>query len=148
VATASAWSCDVVGPLCAALRRRYGDRDWTAVDICLSEAIGNAVIHGNLGIESRLRETAASLEHYDDAIRRRLREPAHAAKRLEATIVPLSGGRIEISVSDRGNGFDLDRWLHDAVSQGAKHGRGLALIRKLAQSIASEDGGRTLVIVL
>jgi anti-sigma regulatory factor (Ser/Thr protein kinase) len=149
LAVASAWSCGVANLLGAALRQRYGDdRDWHAVDFCLSEAIGNAIIHGCLGLESGLRETASGLELYDEAIRQRLRDPVRSALRVEVTIFPLPNGQLEIAVHDRGAGFDLDRYLNDAVSQGAKHGRGLALIRKIARSIASRDGGRTLVITI
>ena len=131
------------------LRRRFGhDGDWENVDICLGELVANAIIHGNLAIQAGLRETREGLERYDAAIREGLADPVRAARRLELTVRPLAAGRLEIAVSDRGAGFDFARHDNKAISPGAKHGQGLALIQKLTEAVSCRDGGRTIAIVV
>ena len=145
----SAWACGMAAQLSSALRRRFaGERDWSGIDISIGEAVGNAIVHGSLGIESSLRETRAGLDRYNNAVRLGLSDPTRAGKRVEVTAVPLSDGRLEIAIYDRGTGFDMERRLDNSLSGSAKHGRGLALIRKVARSVVSRDGGRTLVITI
>ncbi len=146
---ASAWSCDVAGLVSAAIRQRFaGDRDWDGIDICLSEALGNAIVHGSLGIKSSLRETRSGLERYSEALCLGLSDPARAGKRVEVTVIPLQDGRLEIAVYDQGDGFDFERRGRVAIPRDAKHGRGLSLIRKTAGSVTSSDGGRTLIMTI
>ena len=154
LSTPTAWSCGLARQVGLELRRRFGgvgrwgDAEWEGVDLCLGEMISNAVIHGNLGIVGGLRETRASLDRYDQDIRQGLADPIRAARRIELTVVPLDGGRLEIAVSDHGAGFDFARHHGKAISPGAKHGQGLALLFRLAQSVVSRDGGRTIAIVV
>ena len=146
---ASAASPGIVSQIVAALRRRFaGQRDWAAVEICIAEALANAIIHGSLGIKSGSRDLKAGLDVFSREVEEGLRDPKRAVMRVEVTVVPLTDGRLEIAVSDRGVGFDLERKLKSTVPRGAKSGRGLALIRKLAQDVTSRDNGRTLVVTL
>ena len=149
LSTPTAWSCGLALMVGGQMRRRFGrGADWEAVDLCLSEMVGNAIVHGNLGVEGGLRETRAGLDRYDQDIRQGLADPVRAARRLELTVVPLAGGRLEITVSDQGAGFDSARHDNKAISPGAKHGQGLALIRKLAEAVVYRDGGRTIAIIV
>lgn len=149
LSVATAWSCGVAALLCTALRRRYRVvRDWNAVDLCLSEAVANAIVHGCLGVGSGLRESRSGLERYNDTVFHGLRDPVRAAKRVEVSAVCLPDGRLELTVSDHGNGFDFNRHLTRVEPLSAKHGRGLALIRETARSVTWLDRGRTLVITI
>jgi sigma-B regulation protein RsbU (phosphoserine phosphatase) len=149
LSAAGAWACCAAHLLGGAVSRRFGGtRDWEAIDHCLSEAVTNAIIHGSMDVKSGLRETPEGLASYAEAIQQALGDPARAGKRVEVTVVPLPGGEVQITVYDRGNGFDFDAALRREAVPGAKHGRGLALIRKVARSVTSRDGGRTLVITI
>ena len=144
---AGAWACCAAALLSAAVSRRFGgNRDWSAVEMCLSESITNAIIHGGLEVPSALRETKDGLAAYAASIQERLGDSARAGKRVEVTVIPLPGGVLQITVYDRGAGFDFDATLKREMTQDAKHGRGLMLISKVAKSLVSRDGGRTLVI--
>ncbi|HMA50054.1 MAG TPA: ATP-binding protein, partial [Magnetospirillaceae bacterium] len=146
---AGAWACCAAHLLSAAVNKRFGgNRDWEAVDLCLSEAITNAIIHGSLVVDSSLRETKEGLAAHAEAIQAGLGDPARAGKRVEITVIPLPDDEVQITVYDRGAGFDFDAALKKVVAQDAKHGRGLSLIGKVAKSMASLDGGRTLEIVI
>jgi len=149
VSTSTAWSSRLAVVVGSELRRRFGHHcDWESVDLCLGELIANSIIHGNLAIQSGMRETREGLDRYSEAIRLAMSDPARAAKRLELTAVPLPAGRLQITVSDRGAGFDFAHHDNKAISPGAKHGQGLALIHKLTETVTSLDGGRTIVIVV
>ena len=149
LSVAGAWACCAANLLATAVSRRFGgNRDWAAVEHCLSEAITNAMIHGGLGVDSSLRETPESLAEYARSIQEGLSDPARATKRVEVTVVPLPRGDLQITVYDRGEGYDFDAKMNRAAVPGAKHGRGLALIRKAAKSVTSRDGGRTLAMTI
>ena len=149
LSTRSAYHCDMAGLLSAAARRRFpGKRDWEAVDIAIAEAVGNAIIHGNLGIMSSLRETLSGLDRYAEAVVQHLNDTASAGKRVEAAFVRRPDGHLELAVHDRGAGFDIERRLEARPPSGNTHGRGLALMVKVAQTVAWRDGGRTVVLTL
>jgi len=145
ISIAGAWVCGAAALLGAAARRRFGGhRDWDAVELCLSEAVTNAIIHGGLGVDSSLRETREGLQTYQDSIQAGLNDPARARKRVEVTVIPLPENEVQITVYDQGAGFDFEATLKRVLARNAKHGRGLPLIAKLAKSVVSRDGGRTL----
>lgn len=149
LSVAGAWACCAANLLNTAISRRFGgNRDWEAVEHCLSEALTNAMIHGGLGVKSVLRETPEGLAAYGQAIQGGLGDPVRAGKRVEVTVVPLPGDDLQITVYDRGEGFDFDAVARREPVRGAKHGRGLAVIRKVAKSVDSRDGGRTLVMII
>jgi len=149
LSVAGAWACCAASLLCAAVSRRFGgSRDWQAVEHCLSEAITNAIIHGGLGVKSGLRETPEGLDSFVEAVQKGLSDPARASKRVEVTVVPLPGDDVRITVYDRGDGYDFEAALKRESLPNAKHGRGLALIRKVAKTVTSRDGGRTLAMTI
>jgi anti-sigma regulatory factor (Ser/Thr protein kinase) len=146
---AGAWACCASALLSSAVSKRLGgNRDWDAVDLCLSESITNAIVHGGLGVVSTLRETPEGLANYGQMIQERLNDPDYARKRIEVTVIPLPDGDLQITVYDRGPGFDFAAALTREPPAGAKHGRGLMLMNKVAHSIESRDGGRTLVVTI
>ncbi|SRR5579859_1898533 len=149
LSVAGAWACCAASLLSSAVSRRFGgNRDWEAVEHCLSEAITNAIIHGGLGVKSGLRETPEGLDSFVQAVQDGLNDPSRAGKRVEVTVVPLPGDEVRITVYDSGEGYDFDATLRKESVPHAKHGRGLALIRKVAKTVASRDGGRTLVMTI
>ena len=116
------------------------------IDICMGEAISNAIIHGNLGIPSHLRTTTEGFAQFQRLLHKRMADPVVAARRLEINVLPQGPEFVTVSVSDQGAGFDLAKKLEHTAAATAKNGRGLSLIRKAAQSVHGEDGGRTLVM--
>jgi anti-sigma regulatory factor (Ser/Thr protein kinase) len=112
------------------------------LDIVLHEAIANAVLHGNLAIG-----TTSSLAERFDRIDACLADPTRAALPVEVTLLPCPGG-VVVTVCDAGGGFDLAAALGRIASVEAQSGRGLELIRAVALTLATEDGGRTLRVTL
>ena len=88
----------------------------------LAEAIANAMVYGNQGEPSRL--VTIEVESHED--------------------------RVVIAVSDEGVGFDPASVAPPTVDDrlGATRGRGLFLIRRLADHVAFNDRGNTIWITL
>lgn len=144
--SATAYAHDVPAPFIAAIGRRHPDSGCLqAMEMALYEALANALIHGNLGIDSTLRGSAADLRDYRTALAHALADPALARRRVTMTCHPVAD-RLRLSVHDQGGGWDVDSMMNTAAAADAKSGRGLALIRRMADSIAAEDGGRCLIM--
>ena len=146
VTTGIACSVEVVQPFAAAVAKFLGDIDPSMIELCLAEAVGNAAIHGNLGIDGSLRSTREGFEIFSRLMGERLADPVTAHKRIDIIMLSLPDGAFRLSVSDRGNGFDFEAAQQIVAGPNAKHGRGIALIRRIARQVFTEDGGRTLVM--
>jgi len=146
VSTKTACSYEVMHYFAEAITARRKVEDISMVELCLSESIGNASIHGNLGIDGSLRSTREGFEQFSRLMSDRLADPELSMRRVEVNFLPLEQDGFRISVTDDGDGFDISMTGRRATDTGAKHGRGLALIRSIATRVDSEDGGRTLVM--
>lgn|GEM_PF-1146596 len=146
VSTGAACSIEVVQPFAAAVGKALGDIDASMIELCLAEAVGNAAIHGNLGIDGALRSTREGFELFSRQMGERLADPVTAGKRIDVIMVPQGDDGYRLSVSDRGRGFDFVKAQEIVAGPSAKHGRGIALIRRIARDVFTEDGGRTLVM--
>jgi len=147
--TASAWKLDLTRLVTEAVLDRFGPLDEIRrheIELCLSESLTNALLHGNLEMDSTPRDSLSGLVRYLDQIEQRLGDQKRAAKRVDLLITPSSSGRLRVAVRDRGPGFDAEYYLERPLVTEAKHGRGLPLIRRLAGSVAARDAGRTLVM--
>lgn len=116
------------------------------MEICLAEAVSNAVIHGNLEIPNHLRATPQGFDTFRQVMRERLDDPAMASRRIEIHALRVTPGSFTLAVSDQGPGFDLAARIKKEARIDARSGRGLGLIRRACTRIESEDRGRTLVM--
>lgn len=144
--SASAYGHDIPAPFIAAISRRFPDAACiAALELALYEALANAIIHGNLGIDSSLRGSAAELRSYRAALAHALSDPARSARRVTICCYP-QGDLLRLSVRDQGDGWDVTSRLHGPASAEAKSGRGLDLISQTAIAIHAEDRGRHLIM--
>jgi serine/threonine-protein kinase RsbW len=82
--------------------------------ICLTEAAGNAIVHGN----------------------------ALDPKRKVSITFSSRDGALHFEVKDRGKGFDPEQIPDPTQSESGKEGRGLYTIRSLADKVEWSDNGR------
>lgn len=143
--TTSLLSSDPAQIFCAAVRKMVPAIGDMMVELALAEALGNSIIHGNLGLQSDLRHSLAGLVEFNNRLAQRLADPTLAARRVVVTAVPENTG-VRITVTDDGDGFDIERELHKPVEVAAKSGRGLGLIRKVSSRIEGSNDGRTLTM--
>jgi len=140
--TASAYRLPCATLVCDALEQRgllsEGQRSGT--ELALQEAIANALIHGNLGLDSSQRQRGAEIATFGRLVRERLAEPQRGQRRLRL-LVCWGGGRLELTVSDQGCGFAPE--CLDGLPGGRAHfGRGFLLMRAVAAQVQIADGGR------
>jgi anti-sigma regulatory factor (Ser/Thr protein kinase) len=147
--TGSAYSLRAMELTSEVVRRDFGVAEGEAadlIDICLGEAIGNAVIHGNLGIPGHLRATQKGFQRFCQIMQDRLVDPVLSGRRVELNISSRGLGQVSIAVTDQGRGFDLASQLSRGAETDGTHGRGLGLIRRACVALHAEDDGRTLVM--
>lgn len=111
--------------LATLLSRACPDPERTVVG--LGELLINAVEHGNLGITYQDKTELLAAQAWAQEVERRLASPEHRDKQVEVRF-DRSPERISIVITDRGPGFDWQRFLTispDRIFHA--HGRGIAM---------------------
>ncbi len=139
----------LVGPTIEHLQENlpsWSDRDRLQIGMALDEAIVNAMHHGNLEVESSLREGENENKYYE-TIRHRKNSPpfCHRRVRIEAEF---SDQHICVQISDDGQGFD-PKSVPDPTAEENLHrasGRGLFLIRSFMDQVAYNQAGNQITL--
>lgn len=120
--------------------------------LALHEALVNAIVHGNLGVSSDLK--AEGDDTFARVLAERSADPALAQRRVMVEYRHL-GDECIITITDEGDGFDHEAWLTtlDAEENSPTpslrpSGRGILMMRALADSIEYRNGGRQVVVRL
>ena len=116
------------------------------VGTALSEALANAIDHGNLELDSELRET--SDQAYFELGRRRATQPPYRDRRVHIT-TRLTPSEVTYIVRDEGPGFD-HRHLPDPTDPEnltRLSGRGLLLIHTFMDDVRFNDTGNEITMV-
>ncbi|MHC6226634.1 SpoIIE family protein phosphatase [Pseudomonas sp. X10] len=109
----------------------------------LSELYSNALEHGVLGLDSRLKRDAEGFAQYYLERNQRLARQVEGFVCIDLRVEPFgTGGRLMIEVRDSGVGFDVDQVLARPLGEQRFCGRGLSLVRRLSQSAQWLDDGR------
>lgn len=116
------------------------------VSVALREAIVNAMLHGNLGMSSDLKE--ADPDAHDRLAEERRSLSPYRERRVRVTMTE-KPGEVTYVVSDDGPGFDLGTVPDptDLANLERTSGRGLFLIRTFMDEVTHSDGGRTITMV-
>lgn len=111
----------------------------SALFLILSELFNNALDHGVLQLDSRLKRGIDGFEHYLQLREVRMQALEHGEVSIEVESAIVEGSpAVKIHITDSGEGFDY-RLLQSAAG-GEQHGRGIALTRSLARKL--EYAGR------
>jgi len=124
----------------------WSDRDRLQIGMAMDEALVNAMHHGNLEVDSVLRQTESE-EGYYDLIRTRKHESpfCHRRVRVEAEF---SDDHICVQITDDGCGFD-PTVVPDPRAKENLHsvsGRGLFLIRSFMDQVAHNQAGNQITM--
>lgn len=113
------------------------------VFLILTELFVNAVDHGLLGLDSKLKQTAAGMEEYLQE--RAVRLAGLTEGRIEIDLAGLDYGGselLQIRVKDSGAGFDWSGWSRAEAGQTTfAHGRGILLLRALCVGVQFVGNG-------
>jgi hypothetical protein len=131
---------DLAGELLSVIGQRrtlsHDSRD--NMELALHEALSNAVLHGNLQLESLSGLSVEALERFSNDLTGRITDPDFANRRIDV-ICNLDVDAVIIDVVDQGKGFFLKPKTEPLAS-----GRGFDLIGVSCQSFQLLDGGRRL----
>jgi serine/threonine-protein kinase RsbW len=113
-----------------------------ALRAILGEAIPNAIIHGNLGVDRDLEQEEPGI------IERRMRDERYSRRKLRVDYT-IDEREARIRIEDEGDGFDWKTGIDPTEESRllALHGRGIFLIRELADEVEWEGRGNVVRIV-
>jgi CheY-like chemotaxis protein/anti-sigma regulatory factor (Ser/Thr protein kinase) len=142
------WMMPIVAHIQAELAER-GICDETAliqVGVALNEALANASHHGNLEIDSAVREQGMDA-YFALVEERRAREP-YASRKVDVR-VEFRGDEAVVAVRDEGPGFDPSRVPdpRDPANLARPSGRGLMLIRTFMDEVRFNERGNEITMV-
>lgn len=109
----------------------------------LSEAYNNAVDHGLLQLSSVMKSSNAGFDDYYLQRSERLARLQHGKIEFKLTYNP-KDGLLQVSCCDSGPGF----LTQPEANEHYTYGRGLQIIRELAQSVCWSEGGRCIHFAL
>ncbi len=144
---------DTYFPLC-----RLFNVNSKEIDICLREALNNAIIHGNLEIGSDIKEE--SWQQFQELINKRELLAQYGKRTVgiqlrtyrlencpESSHAP-EAVTLAISIKDQGNGFDYNRlaWVNNPMLE-FSCGRGLRIIDSLMDEMTWNTEGNCLTMI-
>lgn len=140
---------ELIDEMAAALARRATEIGAVTVEqsaglmLVLTEALINAVVHGNLGVSSELKERDD--DAFARAVAQRSNDPRFGQRAVDIRVV-YDGRQIAWTVTDQGGGFDapahLRRLDSEPVNLDRPSGRGIMLMRAMTDHIEWSQDGR------
>ena len=113
----------------------------------MAELYSNALEHGVLGLDSRLKRDAQGFAQYYRQRHERLAQLDSGYVRVHMQVVPTDkGGKLTLRLEDSGQGFDVEQELARPVDIDRLSGRGLSLVRQLSSAVGWSDGGRSVCV--
>ena len=115
------------------------------VGIALQEALSNAIHHGNLELDSELRQVDEN-NYYALADQRRKQHP-YAGRKVYVEAA-LSRSELHFVITDEGPGFDIRKVLDPTAEVNLDRigGRGLLLIRSFMDSVTYNECGNQITM--
>jgi len=126
----------------------HGLRDQSAaLYSVMAELYSNALEHGVLGLDSRLKRDVQGFTDYYRQRNERLALLSNGYIRVHVDVLPTqAGGRLSLRIEDSGPGFDVESVLARPLDIDRLSGRGLNLVRQLCSHVRWADGGRSVCV--
>jgi len=115
------------------------------METAIYEAITNAVLHGNLGISKHPGGGLEGLDELGELVAYRLAQGEFALKRVRIE-ARWNETEIEIAIRDEGAGYDVRPIEAEGDPQCGFSGRGLMIVRAMADRTEVREGGRCLCL--
>lgn len=116
------------------------------IHFALHEAIVNGLIHGNLQLNSSMRQSARDFVEYARLLRDRLNDPSYAQKSI-SIVATWNPRKLELKIRDEGIGYgNSSNPVRHSNALRHKTGRGIRMIAGAADSCTIEDFGREITL--
>lgn len=114
------------------------------VSVSLREVLSNAVFHGNLELESSIKDVPGA---WEEMLALRMNTDPFRNRKVRL-VVQMDRGSACFRITDEGPGFDTSRIEHIANQDalGGEHGRGLLLIRTFMDEVTYNEQGNSVTI--
>ena len=110
--------------------------------VVLSELFNNALEHGLLELDSRLKAERNGPQTYARERERRLALLNDGVIFIDiARAETVDGVKLTVRVKDSGKGFDAHAWHVDASALFRRNDRGISLVEQLCESVEYREGG-------
>ncbi|MCA9630698.1 MAG: response regulator [Myxococcales bacterium] len=128
-----------------ALMRCFDQTTLLQVGVALRESLANAVYHGNLELDSKLRELDGG--EWDRTAQQRMQAPPYAERKVRV-LARITRSDVHFVVGDQGRGFDPKSLPNpeDAASLDRVHGRGLLLIHTFMDEVHHNPRGNEITM--
>lgn len=146
--TAAAARLNVSGAFVGALaaRQPWIKMRFHDVEQAIQEALANAVMHGNLGLESKLRGDLAGMAEFGRLMAERLANPAHSTLAITVS-ARWTAQRLIVTVWNEGGGYSPPPRRASAPALSPAHyGQGMSIIRSVSNAIRFADHGRCIAM--
>lgn len=122
------------------------ESDQTQIGIALMEALSNALIHGNLELDSDLRKS--DREQFDKLLFSRSKEEPYCRRLIHCTVTE-TPEKVKYVIRDEGNGFDPNCLPDPTVPENLLEvcGRGVMLMRTFMDSVKYNQKGNEITLV-
>jgi ammonium transporter len=141
---------DITHRLTRNLRRFLDGDSLTRLRVALREVIINAIEHGNLGISFEEKTKLMIEDRYYSFLAQRQRDKRYRDKRVEIEYM-VREDRVQYRITDQGEGFDHQAVLNRDPSRANEdmltHGRGLALVKDIFDSVQFNRKGNQVLLV-
>ena len=129
-----------------ALSRDLRTANVKGLKLGLYEAVANAVYHGNLELDSSIKEKDNGFENYEAMANARINQDKYKDRNVNITL-ELSGGLIKFVVTDDGDGFDWRKIpAPDSDDLLALSGRGILLMNFYYDTVEWNDKGNRITL--
>ncbi|WP_018015141.1 ATP-binding SpoIIE family protein phosphatase [Teredinibacter turnerae] len=113
----------------------------------VSELYSNSLEHGVLGLASDLKDTPAGFETYYRERQERLAAVSGQFIELDFSYIRGATNRVQLVITDSGEGFDIDKTLTRCADDDTPFGRGINLLHSLCSRLEYSLGGRSVTAV-
>lgn len=122
------------------------DTELIRVGTALTEALANAIDHGNLGLDSKLRELPG--EVYRELGNERAKQPPYRDRRVHVRTI-VTPTEVTYVIRDEGTGFDLAKIPDptDPENLILPYGRGVMLINCFMDEVRFNDVGNEVTMI-
>lgn len=122
-----------------------GEADRTRIGVALEEALSNALVHGNLAVDSALKEQDD--DAYHALVRQRLELAPFCDRRIHL-VTRVSTEQATFEIRDEGTGFDPTALPDptDPANLEKLTGRGVLLMRTFMDEVVYNDAGNTVTM--